>query len=258
MNNNFSDIMKKLPLEGVFEMTMRERATGKVLDHYIDNNIIVVDAQAGIINAIAGNDSGHITVLRVGDDVGSTSSLQGSPLISFNDNNPSADTIVRSTGSFIDDGYLELMTIVVASSTSNNGTFTIAEGGVTATTLTLIPTDSLTDESNTAGVSIVGTPSDENPRPPIDTENASSISLVYTPTDDNALIIGFSGVSSVTFNNTIIGTNVIADYPTEVTKQITSAALYWNSGVSVFAYKRFPVKSISEAIDIDISWTIHY
>jgi hypothetical protein len=258
MNNKLTDIMKMVTLEGVFEMVFRERATGIILDRYIDNNIIVVDAKAGIINAIAGEPTGHITVLRVGDDVGGGSSLSGSPLISFVDGGVSADTITRSTGSFVDDGYLELMQIVVTGSVSNNDTYTIAENGVTASTLTLIPTDTLVDEASVGGVAIAGTPSVDNPRPPADTENASSISLVYTPTDDNALTIGFSGSESVTFNNTIIGTNVIADYPTEVTKEITSAALYWDSGVSVFAYKRFPVKSISEAIDIDISWTIHY
>ena len=255
---NAHDFVDKQVLEGLFELKVRDRATGKIIDSYSEKNVIVIDAKAGIINAIAGNATGHISVLKVGDDVGGNSTLQGSPLISFNDNNPSADTIVRSTGSFIDDGYLPLMDVTVTGSTSNNDTFKIAEGGVTASTLTLDSTETLTDESNAAGVSILGVPSPENPRPPEDSENASSISLVYTPTDDNALVIGFSGAESVTFNNTIIGTNVMAAYPSDITKQITSAALYWNNGNAVFAYKRFPVKSISQSLDIDVSWTIHY
>lgn len=255
---DINDIVDKRVLEGLFELKVRERATGRIVDSYSEKNIIVVDAKAGIIKAIAGDDTGHISVLKVGDDVGANSSLSGGPLISFNDNNPSADTIVRSTGSFIDDGYLPLMDVTVTGSTSNNDTFKIAEGGVTASTLTLDTTETLTNESNSAGVSMLGVPSPENPRPPLDSENASSISLIYTPTDDNALVIGFSGAESVTFNNTIIGTNVLDAYPSDITKQITSAALYYNNGNAVFAYKRFPVKSISQSLDIDVSWTIHY
>jgi len=66
--------------------------------------------------------------------------------LSFNNANP--DTITRSTGSFVTDGYSAGMTVTVLGSASNDGTYTVAAGGVAATTLTLEGTDSLTAESS--------------------------------------------------------------------------------------------------------------
>ena len=66
--------------------------------------------------------------------------------LSFNNANP--DTITRSTGSFVTDGYSAGMTVTVLGSASNDGTYTVAAGGVAATTLTLENTDSLTAESS--------------------------------------------------------------------------------------------------------------
>lgn len=54
------------------------------------------------------------------------------------------DTITGSGTSFITQGFREGMEIVISSSTSNNGTYTIAN--VTATVITLIPSDVLVAE----------------------------------------------------------------------------------------------------------------
>lgn len=67
----------------------------------------------------------------------------------FVDSNP--DTIVRNDGgNFITDGFLAGMTIVVSGATvgANDGTYTIAGGGVAAGTLTLIGSDTLTASAN--------------------------------------------------------------------------------------------------------------
>jgi hypothetical protein len=80
----------------------------------------------------------------------------GGENITFADADP--DTITRSAGSFITDGFTAGMTIQVSGTTNNNGTFTIAAAGVAATVLTLIASDQLTDEGPIAGsgVTITG------------------------------------------------------------------------------------------------------
>jgi hypothetical protein len=68
--------------------------------------------------------------------------------LTFNDANP--DTIVRASGSWVSDGVVAGDIVVVAGSTSNNGTYTVAS--VAALTLTLISTDSLTNETVVGGL----------------------------------------------------------------------------------------------------------
>ena len=173
-------------------------------------------------------------------------------------NNP--DNIVRDdAGSFIDDGFIDDMTVTISGSVSNDGTFTIDTGGVSANTLTLIATDTIVVESGTGGVSISGAASPDNPIPAVITDDASSMDEIDTPTDVTPFTVGYSNATSVTFSTTIIGVDVIAAYPGSTTKTITSAGLYTNMTPElVFAYKRYPQKSISSLINIDISWTIQY
>lgn len=71
---------------------------------------------------------------------------------SFANTNP--DTITRTSGSFIVDGFKAGMQLAVSGSASNNSTFTIAS--VTATTLTLDPANALTTEGPTANVTLEG------------------------------------------------------------------------------------------------------
>jgi hypothetical protein len=65
--------------------------------------------------------------------------MTGFPLLTFAEVGASGDTITRSTGSWIDDGFLVGDTITVRGSTSNNVTGPIAS--LTATVLTLDTTD---------------------------------------------------------------------------------------------------------------------
>ena len=74
--------------------------------------------------------------------------------VSFNDNNPSNDTITRTKGSWKDDGFGIGMTIIVSGSINNDGTYTITD--ISDDTLTLSSGDVLVNEANVSGVSIVG------------------------------------------------------------------------------------------------------
>ena len=254
MNNNFVD---NLPngISGFFELKVVDKATGQIIDSYDDNNVIVIDAKEAVIKAISEvtGDSGLIKVLKVGEDVGADVSMTGTPNLNFVDSNP--DTIVRTTGSWIDDGFIDDMTLTITSSTSNNTTYTIDTNGVTATTLTLIATDTIVVETGTGGVSVVGAASNDNPITPLDTYNSGSMTIVYT--SPSTFIVGYNNVTSVTFSNTISGVDLMTFYPAETSKIITSAALHTGNG-NVFAYKRFPQKSVSALVDILINWTIKF
>lgn len=87
--------------------------------------------------------------------------MTGSPTITFAEVGATGDTITRSTGSFVTDGFVvgDIITITgaVASAGANNITTAVGIASVTATVITL-DTDDLVDEGPIAGVSIVGTP----------------------------------------------------------------------------------------------------
>jgi len=80
-----------------------------------------------------------------------THRMTGAPSITFE---TATDTITRSAGSFIADGFAVGDIITIAGSTSNNGTLTAAITAVTATVLTTA--DNLTDEGPASGVTITG------------------------------------------------------------------------------------------------------
>ena len=255
MNNNFVDNLPTNGISGFFELKVVDKSTGQIIDSYDETNVIVIDAKEAIIKAISqvSGDDGLIKVLKVGDDVGDDVSMTGTPNLNFVDSNP--DTIVRTTGSWIDDGYIDEMTLTITGSTSNNTTYTIAANGVTATTLTLISGDAIVVETGTGGVSVIGAASNNNPITPIDTYNAGSMSLIYTSL--NTFIVGYNNVTSVTLSITVDGADLMTNYPAETSKIITSAALHTGNG-NVFAYKRFPQKSVSALVDILINWTIKF
>lgn len=253
INDFLIDTLKSNVMHGIFDIKVVSKATGEVLEQEDPvHNIIVIDSKEAIINTISTTTTdGVIEVLKIGDDVGGNVSMSGTPNLNFADANP--DTITRTTGSWIDDGFIAEMSISITSSTNNNNTFVI--GTVTATTLTLTVVDALTVESGTAGVSVVGTPSPNNPALPLDTFNSASMAIVYTPSVP--FVIGYSSTKSVTFSLTIDGADLISNYPSDITKVITSAALHTGNG-KVFAYKRFPQKSVSALVDILINWTIKF
>jgi len=73
------------------------------------------------------------------------------PLLTFV-NNGFADQIIRSLGSWVDDGFEVGRKIIIENSGDNDGTYTVA--AVTATALTLSANDRLTDETLSEGVSV--------------------------------------------------------------------------------------------------------
>jgi len=86
-----------------------------------------------------------------------TGTMAGGPNLTFADANP--DTIVRSAGSWITDGFEAGGTVTVAGATNpgNNGTFIIASiGGGGNNTITLIAAETLTAEGPTASCTAVG------------------------------------------------------------------------------------------------------
>lgn len=85
--------------------------------------------------------AGLVSLINTGVDLGALT-------LTFNDNGTSNHTIVRSAGSWLADGVGEGMDVTITGSVSNNSTFTVES--VTATTLTLVPTESLTQEGPVA------------------------------------------------------------------------------------------------------------
>lgn len=81
--------------------------------------------------------------------------MTGSPTLTFADAGGTGDTITRSAGSFISDGFAVGDTITVAGSVSNNVTGVVA--GVSALVLTM-GTTALSAEGPVAGCSVVATP----------------------------------------------------------------------------------------------------
>jgi len=70
--------------------------------------------------------------------------ITGVPTLTFADAGP--DTITRSLGSFVTDGFFDGQKIIVSGTGSNDGTYTIDAGGTTATVLTLVAGDTLANE----------------------------------------------------------------------------------------------------------------
>ncbi len=83
--------------------------------------------------------------------------MTGTPTLTFLEVGASADTITRSAGSFIADGFAVGDIVTVAGSVSNNVTATVA--GVSALVLTLgatLPNDDLANEGPVSNCTIVG------------------------------------------------------------------------------------------------------
>lgn len=73
--------------------------------------------------------------------------------ITFNENSPSADAIVRASGNFETDGWLAVMgQVTVEGSTGNDGTYEI--GSISGGTLTLATAEELTQEGPASGVTL--------------------------------------------------------------------------------------------------------
>lgn len=76
--------------------------------------------------------------------------------ITFNENTPSADTIVRASGSFATDGWVSVMSqVTVTGSSNNDGTYEIAS--ISGGTITLAATEDLNAVTDLTGVTLTFT-----------------------------------------------------------------------------------------------------
>lgn len=98
----------------------------------------------------------------------------------------------------------------------------------------------------------VGGVLDPQPATPFLTE--ASQSVVYeTPVEE--FFVNYPAQNTVRFLATINGPNVMAQYPALPNVIYTSASLYTHDDKSV-TYKRFPARTISSLISVDITWSI--
>ena len=106
-----------------------------------------------VAKRISGQDI--VLVAAEGKTVRESSKVEmlGSPDLTFTDQGASSDTITRSAGSWIDDGFASGHEISVDGTTRNDATYKIAS--VTATVLTLEADSILVDEASVSGVKVI-------------------------------------------------------------------------------------------------------
>lgn len=82
--------------------------------------------------------------------------MSGAPTLTFAEVGESGDTITRSAGSWISDGFVVGDTVVITGTASNNGSFVIAS--LSATVITLGSAGDLVDEGPVSGCTVRGYP----------------------------------------------------------------------------------------------------
>lgn len=96
-------------------------------------------------------------------------------------------------------------------------------------------------------------PQDEEP-----SDTAASQNVVFeVPSSD----INFTRIGSNTIGMSfrVTGESLMnAMFPNDVYKELCSASLRFDNGVSTFAYKRFPVRNISRLVDISMTWELEF
>lgn len=95
----------------------------------------------------------------------------------------------------------------------------------------------------------------DNPFPAQESYDEGVMNVVYEK--NTGIQAGYPNPITVAFNITVKGEEVMENYPGQTNIIFCSAALHTNDG-KVFAYKRFPQKSISEVLDISIVWSIGF
>lgn len=78
--------------------------------------------------------------------------------------------------------------------------------------------------------------------------------VIYTIPTGN-FSVSYPTATSVQFIASIDGATVMAGFPTQPNIIYTSAALYTDAGTAI-TYKRFPARTISPLISVDITWTL--
>ncbi len=106
--------------------------------------------------------------------------MAGGPDLTFADTDP--DTIVRSTGSWLDDGFFPGQLVRVSGTADNNGPFLL--GDVTALTLTLVAAATLTAEGPVSDAVVTSEAIGEG-----------TVDVVITNLDDNGVPIGGESIT---------------------------------------------------------------
>lgn len=102
----------------------------------------------------------------------------------------------------------------------------------------------------------VGTGTILNPQPPSEFMTEAALDEVYaTPPEE--FFVTYPSDTSVRFLATINGGRVMEAYPGQPNVIYTSAMIASDNGRG-FAYRRFPARTISSLISVEISWTIHF
>lgn len=92
------------------------------------------------------------------------------------------------------------------------------------------------------------------PEQPIATLTAANQSVIYE-VDPNAIFVSNPSQTSVRFSTTLNGAAVMENFPALPNIVYTSAVLYTYDNTAI-AYKRFPGRTISPLISVEISWTL--
>lgn len=99
----------------------------------------------------------------------------------------------------------------------------------------------------------VGTGNALAPSAPTASFTEANQSVVYE-TPEEEFFVEYPTQTSVRYLATINGANVMALYPTVPNVIYSSAVLYSQAGKAL-AYRRFPSRTISSLISVDVSWT---
>lgn len=101
----------------------------------------------------------------------------------------------------------------------------------------------------------VGTGTLLNPQSANETYTSTNQTSVYT-ISNNDITVTYPDPFTFEFNTILDGTYILDTYfPSDIEMRFTSATLRYNNGKTL-AFKRFPVRSLSRLVDIEIRWTV--
>lgn len=274
-----SDVISHGQLHGHLIIESVHAVTGEVLDRWEKKNVITIQSQQALISAVSiPSPNCTINKIKVGKDLGEL--MSGSPSVTFT---ASGNTIVRSTGSWVTDGFAvnDFITVSGTSGTNDTSVNGVQPPGFTGV-LQVSSISTTTNANDTLNLFSTGTATLNGVSYPrvsvvnqtvgtgcvISRGNVNSPSAPlssYTQTTMNVLfnapyILGAGSINSTTaaFSVTIVGQDVLNAIGGGATSAVfTSAALHVGNG-NVFAYQRFPQKSVSSVVNVNITWQIGY
>lgn len=101
----------------------------------------------------------------------------------------------------------------------------------------------------------VGSGTESDPEPADETFTAVDQNVLYNTTE--GIQVSHSGDLLTIYNIFINGEDVMEEHPTEDSISFTSIGLYSNNEI-LFSYKRFPARTITSTLNINILWRIYY